>query len=139
MVLARNFSRLTSVSPKGYCCRVRRDFVPFDEETILRELRTLPNGDRAKLEALIEHYETVGLGNPAPAQVDDYGDGLYRLRHVKPAYQGRLIFFAVDRMKGFERLIILTVYKKESQKMPTGIIETARRRKKQWEESKDKR
>jgi hypothetical protein len=40
-------------------------------ETILRELKTLPDSDRSKLEALIEHYEMVGFGNPSPAQIDD--------------------------------------------------------------------
>lgn len=118
---------------------MRREFIPFDEDTILRELRALPVGDRAKLEALMEHYEAVGFGNPAPAQVDDYGDGLYRLRHIKPAYQGRLIFFAVDRTKGFERLVIVAVYKKQSQKTPASVIETAKRRKREWEESRGKR
>jgi phage-related protein len=118
---------------------VRREFIPFDEETILGELRTLTVGDRAKLQSLIEHYEMVGFGNPSPAQVDDYGDGLFRLRHIKPAYQGRLIYFAIDRTKGFERLVILTVYKKQSQKTPSNVIETAMRRKKQWEERKGKR
>jgi phage-related protein len=112
---------------------VRREFVPFDEGIIVKELRALPNRDRAKLEALIEHYETVGLGNPAPAQVDDYGEGLYRSRHSKAAYQGRLIFFAAQRAKEFERLVILMVYKKESQRVPISAIETARRRKQQWE------
>ena len=67
-----------------------------------------------------------------------YEDGLYRLRHIKPAYQGRLIFFAVDRAAGFERLVILTVYKKQSQKAPASVLETAKRRKKQWEEERDK-
>ena len=114
---------------------MRREFVPFDEQTILGELRALPASDRAKLEALIEHHETVGLGNPAPAQVDEYG-GLYRLRHIKAAYQGRLIFFAVERTKGFERLVILVVYKKQSQRTPAAVIETARRRKRQWKESR---
>ena len=72
---------------------MKREFIPFDEET-----------------------KAVGLGNPSPAQVDDYGDGLYRLRHIKPAYQGRLIYFAADREKGFERLVILSVYKKQAQR-----------------------
>jgi phage-related protein len=71
--------------------------------------------------------------------VDDYGDGLYRLRHVKLAYQGRLIFFAVDRAAGFERLVVLTVYKKQTQKVPARVLETAKRRKKQWEEARKKR
>ena len=118
---------------------VKREFIPFDEEIIRRELYALPDGDRAKLEALIEHYEAVGFGNPAPAQVDDYGAGLYRLRHIKPAYQGRLIFFVVDRTKGFERFVIVTVYKKQSKRTPLGVIETAKRRKKQWEDDRGKK
>ena len=115
---------------------MRREIIPFDEETILRELKMLPDSDRAKLEALIEHYEMMGFGNPSPAPIDDYGDGLYRLRHIKPAYQGRLIFFAVDSVAGFERLVILMVYKKQSQKVPANVLETAKRRKKQWEETR---
>lgn len=118
---------------------MRREFIPFDEEVILTELKALPTSDRAKLEALIEHYETVGRGNPSPAQIDDYGDGIYRLRHVKAAYQGRLIFFAVDRKQGYERLIILTVYKKEGQRTPATVIETARRRKAKWQEEREKK
>jgi len=117
---------------------MRREFVPFDEDIIQRELDALPGDDAAKLGILIEHYETAGLGNPAPVRVDDYGDGLYRLRHIKPAYQGRLIFFAVDRIRGFERLVILIVYKKESQKTPSNVIDTARRRKADWERRRTK-
>lgn len=117
---------------------MRREFIPYDEQIILRELRALPDRDRAKLVALLEHYETVGLSNPMPAQVDDYGDGLYRLRHAKPAYQGRLIFFATERIKDFERLVILVVYKKEGQKTPKHVLETAKSRKKLWEAQKAK-
>jgi phage-related protein len=73
-----------------------------------------------------------------PAQVDDYGNGLYRLRHIKPAYQGRLLFFASDCSAGFERLVMLVVYKKQGQKAPQHILETAKRRKKQWEDKRRK-
>ena len=68
-------------------------------------------------------------------QIDGYGDGIYRLRHVKPAYAGRLLYFVVDRRAGYERLIILLVYKKEGQKTPAHVVETARRRKRRWEEN----
>lgn len=37
----------------------------------------------------MEHYRTVGFENPSPAQIDDYGDGIKRLRHIKSNYQGR--------------------------------------------------
>lgn len=99
----------------------------------------MPGNDAAKLGTLMEHYQTVGHGNPSPVQIDDYGNGLYRLRHIKPSYQGRLIFLAVDRAAGFERLVILVIYKKQGQKTPADVIETAKRRKKQWEESRKKK
>lgn len=118
---------------------MRREFIPFDESIIRKEFLALPDLDRAKMLALIEHYQQCGFGNPSPAQVDDYGGGLYRLRHVKQAYQGRLIFFATDRVAGFERLVILVVFKKQSQDLPQKVLETARYRKKQWEESRKNR
>ncbi len=100
----------------------------FDFDTIVGEMETLPPKDRAKMLALLEHYRTVGLGNPSPAQIDDYGGGLYRLRHFKAAYQGRLLFFAVERVAEFERLVVLTVYLKQSQGVPANVLERARRR-----------
>jgi len=115
---------------------MRREFVAFHEDTIRKELDELPPKDAAKLAALMDHYEQCGFGNPSPAQVDDYGDGIYRLRHVKPAYQGRLLFFASGRSSGFEELVMLAVYKKQGQKAPRRILETAKKRKKQWEETR---
>jgi phage-related protein len=112
---------------------VRREFVPFDEKIIRDEFVALPAKDRAKLAALIEHYQACGLGDPTPVQIDGYGEGIFRLRHVKPAYAGRLLFFAVDRRVGYERLVILLIFKKEGQKTPTQVLETARRRKREWE------
>ena len=73
--------------------------MPFDEAVIQKEFDALPTNDAGKLIDLMRRYEAVGLGNPAPARVDDYGDGLYRLRHIKPAYQGRMIFFGVERLQ----------------------------------------
>jgi hypothetical protein len=50
-----------------------------------------------------------------------------------------LIFFAADRVAGFERLVILAVYKKESQKVPASLLETVKQRKRQWEEGRKRR
>lgn len=122
----------------SYKWNMRREFVPFHEGTIQKELDELPPRDAAKLAALMNHYEQCGFANPSPAQVDDYGDGIYRLRHIKPAYQGRLLFFASDRSSGFEQLVMLAVYKKQGQKAPQHIVETAKKRKKQWEETRRK-
>jgi phage-related protein len=49
-----------------------------------------------------------------------------------------LLFFAAERSAGFERLIVLAVYKKQGQKAPQHILETAKRRKKQWEAKRSK-
>ena len=107
---------------------MRREFVYFDFDIIRSEFAALTDKDRAKLLALLEHYRNAGLGNPSPAQIDDYGEGLYRLRHIKPAYQGRLLFFAIERVAGFERLVVLTVFKKQSQDVPQNILDRARSR-----------
>lgn len=117
---------------------MRHAFVPFREDTIQKELDELPPKDAAKLAALMAHYEQCGLGSPSPAQIDDYGEGICRLRHIKPAYQGRLLFFASDRSSGFEQLVMLVVYKKQGQKVPQHVLETTKKRKKQWEETRRK-
>lgn len=107
---------------------MRRDWVYYDFNTICAEFAELPDKDRAKLLSLLEHYKAAGLGNPSPAMIDDYGDGLYQLRHIKPAYQGRLIYFATERVAGFERLVVLTVFKKQGQDVPQNVLERARSR-----------
>ena len=110
-----------------------REWLFFDIAVISAELDNLPSTDAAKLTKLMEHYRTVGFENPSPAQIDDYGDGIKRLRHIKSNYQGRLLFFTVDRSAGFERLVALTVYKKEGQDVPQNVLERARARKAQYE------
>jgi len=110
-----------------------REWIFYNQKVIQAELDDLPAKDAAKLTSLMGHYRTAGLNNPAPALIDDYGGGIKRLRHVKPAYQGRLIFFAVDRTEGFERLVVLTVYKKEGQDIPQNVIDRAKARKAEYE------
>ena|SRR5579862_3222506 len=107
---------------------MRREWVFFDQGVVQAELDALPARDASKLISLMTHYRTVGLENPSPAMIDDYGDGIKRLRHIKPAYQGRMLFFAIDRVAGFERLVVLTVYKKESRDVPQNMLDRARSR-----------
>ena len=108
-----------------------RRWVYFNQKTIEAEFRALPERDEAKLLALMEHYREVS-GNPSPAQIDSYGNGIYRLRHIKPSYSGRALFFIVDTKQGTENLVVLAVYKKEGNKAPQTIIETARERMKNY-------
>jgi phage-related protein len=109
----------------------------FERDTIRAELDDLPAKDAAKLVSLMEHYRSVGTGNPSPAQIDDYGNGIYRLRHIKSAYQGRLLYFAVERTAGFERLVVLAVYKKESKSVPKTILDRAHARKRKFESTEN--
>ncbi|MEI7985292.1 MAG: type II toxin-antitoxin system RelE/ParE family toxin [Armatimonadota bacterium] len=112
---------------------MKREWVFFERDSIRAELDDLPAKDAAKLVSLMEHYRDVGTGN----QIDDYGNGIYRLRHIKSAYQGRLLYFAVERTFGFERLVVLAVYKKESKSVPKTILDRAHARKRKFE-SKEK-
>ncbi|MBS1718123.1 MAG: type II toxin-antitoxin system RelE/ParE family toxin [Armatimonadetes bacterium] len=105
-----------------------RIWIYFDFDVIRQEFAKLPVKDRAKLLALMEHYAVVGNGNPSPARIDDYGGGLYRLRHIKSAYQGRVIFFSSHKAEGNERLVVLTVFKKETRSIPASILDRARAR-----------
>lgn len=100
----------------------------FDEDVIRAELESLPSKDRAKLAALMEFYEGVGLENPYPAQIDSYEHGILRIRHVKANYQGRALYYVSESLEGFQKLTLLVVYKKETGKVPSAVIETARRR-----------
>ena len=107
---------------------MRREIEPFDANTIAAELASLPTKDRAKLAALIEFYEDSGTGNPYPARIDAYGNGLFRLRHVKSAYQGRSLFYISESREGYQKLTLLAIFKKESGKVPTNTLATARSR-----------
>lgn len=106
---------------------MRREW-EFVSEVAREEMIELPARDRAKLAVLMEHYASCGAGNPSPAQIDSYGDGLYRIRHIKEEYQGRGVFFVAVREQGYEKLVLLTAYKKETPGIPTNILERARSR-----------
>lgn len=108
---------------------MRREFDYFDDDVITQELEDLPAKDAASLIAVMDHYETVGLDDPRPAKVQDYGEGIRCIRHVKPNYKGRGLFYVGVTGPGYQKLWVLTVYKKESQEVPRHILERARSRK----------
>jgi len=115
-----------------------REWKFYDYDIISSELSQLPAAESAKLASLMHHYRTVGNQNPAPAQIDDYGDGIKRLRHIKSAYQGRILFSVGERSAGYEKLIVLTVYKKEGMTVPNSVLQRAIKRKKQFDEMENK-
>ena len=105
-----------------------REWIFFDQKVIQDELDQLPAKDAAKMVALMEHFSLVGRGNPLPAAIDEYGEGIYRLRHFKSDYQGRALFFYFERTSAVERLVLLTVYKKESRSVPDSVLQRAKTR-----------
>jgi phage-related protein len=106
-----------------------REFDYYDDDTITQELDALPPKDAANLIAIMNGYETVGFGNPSPAKIQDYGEGIKSIRHFKPSYKGRGLFYVGESGAGYQKLWILTVYKKESQEVPKHILERAKSRK----------
>ena len=59
-------------------------------------------------------------------EVEDYGDGLKRIRR-RGRSQGRCLFFPEVESKNSVLLVGLMFYKKETQKAPAQKIETARK------------
>ena len=115
---------------------MRRVIEAFDEDTIRSELSSLPIKDRSKLSALLEFYENSQSGDPHPVQIDAYGGGILRIRHAKAAYQGRALGYISESRKDYQKLILLLVYKKESDRVPSAVMETARRRMEQHKKRK---
>ncbi len=96
----------------------------FDPETINRELAALAREDLRALRFAMFHY---GAESGAHCRVENYGKGLMMVTNSGRG-QGRCLFFTVRIEDGVESLTALLVYKKESQKAPQAILDTARRR-----------
>lgn len=101
-------------------------FVPFDEKTIEKEFEKLPEDDRVKLDSAIFAYEE---GVDSGWAIKSYSDGLKMITDGGRG-QGRCIFFVEYE----EFAVILTVYKKESQKVPFSVLKTAKARRKKYEQ-----
>ncbi len=108
---------------------MRREFDFFDDGIIEQEMEDLPAKDAANLIAVMDHYETVGFDDPKPAKIQDYGEGIRSIRHVRPNYKGRALFYVGESSPGYQKLWILTVYKKESQEVPRNVLDRAKTRK----------
>lgn len=106
-----------------------RAFVPFDRRTIDRELDDLLRAsakDAAKLDFCVLRYQNVGFGeNPSPAAIKQFKEGFLKLRHASGEYKGRLLFYVPNQPRGTSDLVILTVFRKETQKTPKEIVARA--------------
>ena len=109
-----------------------REFVPFDEEVIDRELDALEkasSSDLAKLDFCMRRFEQVSpKENPSPALIESFDEGFLELRHIKGDYKGRMLFYMPKVPKGTEELVILVVFRKQTQKTPQDMVRLAERR-----------
>lgn len=96
------------------------EFVFFDPKTISKEFRDLPPEDLARLSAAMQKYVE---GNEIGWTIKDYGDGLKMITDSGRG-QGRCLFF--EDVEG--DLVIVKVYKKESQLVPQAVLNSARAR-----------
>jgi phage-related protein len=111
---------------------VAREFVPFDGDAIDAEVEALKATsaiDWAKLAACIERYEEVSpRENPKPAMIESFEEGFLELRHFKGEYKGRLLFYVAKKPKGTEDLVMLVVFRKQTQKTPKATVALAVKR-----------
>ena len=109
-----------------------REFVPFDEDVIEKELDDLEkasSSDLAKLDYCMRRYEKVSpKEDPSPAFVQSFEEGFLELRHKKGDYKGRLLYYMPKVPKGTEELVMLVVFRKEAQKTPQAAINLAEKR-----------
>ena len=77
----------------------------------------------------MRRYEQVNhKENPSPAFIESFDAGFLELRHIKGNYKGRLLFYVPKAPKGTEELVMLVVFRKQTQKTPRAMIELAEKR-----------
>ena len=106
------------------------EFVPFDQDQIDAEFEALERAsasDAAKLEFCMELIEdTPAHENPKPALVRTFDEGFKELRHEKGIYKGRLLYYDPPMTAGeAQELVVLVVFRKQTQKTPNAIVNKA--------------
>ncbi len=92
-------------------------------ETVDEEIAALPPRVQAKVLWIVEQIEERGLPALRPPHLDHLGDGLYELRAKGQEGIGRALFVT----RG-QRVIVLHVFQKKTQKTPARAIALARKR-----------
>lgn len=111
---------------------MRREFEAFDSEIIRAEFRALPIEDESELAALMDDYRNAPIRPEPPIQVQSYVGGIRCLRHRSPHFAGRCLFFVAEASKDYQRLVIVVIYKKETDQVPPAILRKAIDRKETW-------
>ena len=100
--------------------RPRGTWVNFDDETLVSEMRSIPQPDRGLLFFAMQRF---AQGDDAGFTLKDYGNDLLMLK--KKGRSGRSLFFTYDE-KDKTKLVLLLAYKKESDEAPESLTNTAR-------------
>ena len=99
---------------------MRRKFEPFNSDVIRKEFFSLPATDATALRIAMAAYQMeLGTG----CVIKDYKDGLWMLKDASRV-QGRCLFFRQEP----HRLVVVLIYKKESDEAPLRVIDAARKR-----------
>ena len=121
-----------NITDELYWKGVENKFVAFEGETINREFRGLPHRDRRDLTHAMESFQDFGYES-AKALCEEIQDGVLRIKN-KNGTAGRGLYFGPGkRRKGRNILVLLTVYKKESQKTDKTALRRAISRKRRTE------
>ena len=96
-------------------------------ETVLAELRGLPNDMRAKLEHITAMIESFGLQKMREPYVKHLDGALWEMRLIGRDGIARAIYVTASG----QRVIILRAFRKKTQKTPRSELELARSRAKE--------
>ena len=108
---------------------VRGKFVPFDPETINGEFLSLPTDDFLRLTAAMKLYQ---LGSEIGFRHKTYKNGIEMITDSGHG-QGRCLFF----VQAGACMIVLAIYKKESQSVPSRILKLVNERRRRYEEQSE--
>jgi len=109
---------------------VTRKFAAFDDAVIRKEFLELPREDARDLKWAMQNYQDRRDVNYT---VKSYGNDLLM---IKGRGQGRCLFFGREVVDEVERLIVLLLYKKESDEVPERVLRTARERMARYKEQR---
>jgi phage-related protein len=94
------------------------------DERVQRELYTLPPNLRARFDHIVKLIETMGLPDVGAPYVKHLEGKLWEMRMKGKDGIARAIYVTAKN----ERVVVVHVFGKKTQKTPTNALETARKR-----------
>lgn len=78
---------------------------------------------------MMDDFRVAPIRPEPPIPVQSYEGGIRCLRLRSPKYAGRCLFFVAESSKDFQKLVIVVIYKKETDQVPSAILHKAIARK----------